>query len=358
MQYDLTEISQYMASTFQRRIALRATDSVIAPELPPDVHAAIQNIISMKSGKPVMPMVTLTLLAAKARYPALSVAAIQAGDVDFRTLYSKHLRRALVGVIDEMKITYRLTNDAFVSNPYREPLINQEWVEKRQQAEAADLLLLVSFVEEHPEVAGSLFARYVDTLLDHFEDGQVAYPIPSRITVAQVAEILEEFLIPSSGGSRMERAMIALLRFVGPAAGWNAVKGHATNDQLPYDAECFDGDTLQALAESKDQAIELIHLRQLVEEMRAVGVHRGFVFTRTKHLPKDLDEIKTYLRDQHLLGERVEVMDIIAAAGPWLVLADRGDADLPAFLQILADELDERASLDERQDFSRILREL
>lgn len=357
MGFEPHEIEQHMTASLEARRHSRASGPPPPPGLPMSVREAIAKLASC-GGSP-FGMVALTLLASKSRYPTLPVAAIQAGQVDFRTLYSKRLRPALCAFIDSMSLATSPTKDAFVSNPFREPVIDADWVTRRRTPdEAGALFTVVEFVDANPALATAVFEGYVDALLAHLEQTQVAYPIPSRITVAQVVEILEEFLVTSTGGSRLERVTVALLRFVAPDAGWDRVEGHATNDQRPYDAECFEADVLQALAESKDQPIDLVHLQQLVSEMRNAHVHRGFLFTRTRHLPKDMSSIDQYVRSQHLLGERVEVADLLATARAWLALADQSDADLPRFLQILADELDRWASLAERQDFSRILGEL
>jgi hypothetical protein len=115
---------------------------------------------------------------------------------------------------------------------------------------------------------------------------------------------------------------------------------------------------LVALAESKDQEVTLGHVRQLMDEMRTRGVQRGFLFTRAAHVAPNRSDIVEFIERRHGFGERLSVVDVIAVADAWLALADRADSDLPRFLRLVCDELDEWSGLASRREWARVLADL
>ena len=158
--------------------------------------------------------------------------------------------------------------------------------------------------------------------------------MPQRISHAQIMQALQTFLVNVAGGARRVAVGAELLRFAGEKWGqWDEVQGHASNDAAPSDAECFSSGALIALAESKDQEVTEGHVRQLSDELRTRGVTRGFLFTRDSQ--RQPSRHKEFIRRRHRFGERIAVVDLLAIADSWLMLADDSDVDLPRFLRLV-----------------------
>jgi hypothetical protein len=304
-------------------------------------------------------LVALTLFTAKAAIPRLDVHQIQGGEVDVRSRGTDTVVPLVAAIAEQQNVAYRPSVTPFVSNPYREPRIDAAWVRRRRGAVGAvgqRLLNVLNFLQANPGAADDVLAELVAAQVDRFELERVAYQVPSRVTVAIVVDALEEFLATVAGGTRLERVAVALLRFAGEKSGyWDEVIGHHGNDAAGRDADCLRGGEIVALGESKDQDVTAGHVRQLAEEMREAGAGRGLLFTRDAHVVANSDAIAALIERRHLLGQRIEVLDMLSTARAWLILADATDADLPRFLEIICEELDEWADLPARRDWAQTL---
>jgi hypothetical protein len=313
----------------------------------------------MASDSDPIRLVALTLFTAKAAIPTHDVHQIQGGDVDVRSRGTHTIVPLVAAVAEAQNVAYRPSVTPFVSNPYREPRIDAAWVARRRGAvgEAGQHLLnVLTFLQANPQQADDVLAELVAAQVDRFELERVAYQVPSRVTVAMVAGALEQFLTVVAGGTRLERSAVALLRFAGEKSGhWDEVVGHHGNDAAARDADCLRNGTIVALAESKDQEVTEGQVRQLAEEMTNTGAGRGLLFSRRAHLATHASAIAALIERRHLLGQRIEVLDLVETARAWMVLADATDADLPRFLEIVCIELDAWADLPARRDWAEIL---
>ncbi len=193
---------------------------------------------------------------------------------------------------------------------------------------------------------------------------KVDYRIPRRLTTAIVTELLREWLLKDSGGRRLESIAVALLRFAGNqiSTGWHEVESHRVNDPAPYDALCKENGEIRVIGEVKDQPLTLHHLRQLSEQMTIHETGRGYVFTRAiwwpSHPETETDAIAKFIRDRSVLGQRIDIIDIMEAGRVWLALIDQDDDALPSFIRILTAELDEHALPEDRRAIADLLSSL
>jgi hypothetical protein len=350
-----------LQAAFDAELAAReAGGTSLSPGLTTSVAADCAAI--MESDSDPIRLVALTLCTAKACIGALDVHQIQGGEVDVRSRGTDTVVPLVAAVAEDQNVAYRPSVTPFVSNPYREPRIDAAWVSRRRGAVAVAgqrLLNVLDFLQANPADADDVLAALVAAQVDRFERGRVAYQVPARVTVALVAGAVEQFLAVVGGGTRLERLTVSLLRFAGEKAGyWDDVVGHHGNDAAPRDADCLLGGEVVAIGESKDQEVTPTHVRQLAEQMTETGAGRGLLFTRSEHLSANAGEIADIIERRHLLGQRIEVLDIVATARAWLVLMDATDADLPRFLEIVCQELDEWADLPARRDWAELLANL
>ena len=329
------------------------------------VPGLAQNVVDdcraiMESDSDPLRLVSVTLFTAKAAIPTLDVHQIQGGEMDVRSRGRETVVPIVAAVAEAQNVAYRPSDNPFVSNPYREPRINAAWlVGRRLGPEGQSLVNVLDFLTANPGQAEAILAEIVAAQVDRFERERVLYQVPARVTVAMVVGGLSEFLAVVAGGTRLERVTVALLRFMGEKAGyWDEVVGHHGNDAVPRDADCLRAGVVVTIGESKDQEVTETHVRQLAEQMTDAHAGRGLLFTRTHHLAANGDAIADLIERRHLLGQRIEVLDTLDTARAWLVLVDAEDADLPRFLQIVCDELDEWAGLPARRDWAEILANL
>lgn len=349
-----------LAVAFEAEIAARASGGTNRPAIPTAVVDDCRGL--MVADKEPVRLAALTICAAKAAYPTLDVQAIQGGDMDFRSRAGDTTVPLLREIADSESVAVKLSNDPLVSNPYREPRLDDAWVERRKGATKVmgrHLVNIAEFLQANPHQAADVLAELVADVLDRWGTQKVVYPIPGRVSHAVVMGALRRFLSNVAGGTHLEWLSVALLRFVGEKWGqWDEVVGHESNDAAPFDAECLLSGALVALAESKDQEVTVGHVRQLLDEMRARGVQRGFVFTRDVHMDPNRNDVAEFIERRHSFGERIAVVDLLATAQAWLALADESDADLPRFLRLVCDELDEWSGLASRREWAGILTDL
>lgn len=313
-------------------------------------------------------LVALTVTSATAADSGVPPDKIQAGagGRDFRSLYKEAIYPVLLAVASRSNAPWQPSRDPFVSNPYREPSIDAAWLARRKNklAGAEALLTVVGHVAAEPHDAAAVLyclARFELALL---ENSVVIYRIPPRLSTAVTIGLLARWLNEDRGGRRHEGASVALLRFAGPhlRIGWDVVESHHVNDPAPYDALCKADGVVRAVGEVKAQAIAVDQIRQLAIQMDTYRAPRGYLFTRASWLPRedtaDAIAIAAFLKDQDSLGRRIVVMDVLEAVRLWLPLLDQQDGTLPAFVRMLAEELDSHALIADRRALARLLEEL
>jgi hypothetical protein len=334
-----------------------------APAVPVAIIQACQALVM--GGAETCRLVALTVTAATAVDPAVPPNIIQAGagGRDFRSLYKEAVYQVLLAEAAARSAPWQPSRDPFVSNPYREPTIDLDWVKRRNNklAGAADLLLVVEHVAAVPADAAAVLntlARYEIALLDR---AAVTYHIPPRLSTAVTIDLLQRWLAGDAGGRRHQGLAVALLRFAGPSLrdGWDAVESHHVNDPAPYDALCRTAAAICAVGEVKAQTVLIDHLRQLAREMDAHQARRGYLFTRSVWLPPEASPesavLIAFLRDQDALGRRIAILDVMDAARFWLPLLDGRDDALPSFVRMLTAELDSHAVAEDRRALAQLL---
>lgn len=334
--------------------------------LPDSVSLACELLVM--NGAETCRLVALTVTSATAADRNVPPQKIQAGagGKDFRSLYKEAVYPVLLAAAARSSAPWQPSRDPFVSNPYREPSIDAAWLVRRKNklAGAAALLTVVSHVATTPDDAPAVLGHLAGHELALLEKSVVTYRIPPRLSTRVVVDLLERWLGNDSGGRRHEGASVALLRFAGShlQTGWDAVESHHVNDPTPYDALCKAGGVVRAVGEVKAQAVNVDQLRQLAVQMDEQKATRGYFFTRASWLPAtstaDAIAISSFLRGQDALGRRIDILDVLDAARLWLPLLDQQDNTLPAFVRLLADELDRHALADDRRSLARLLEEL
>jgi len=334
--------------------------------LPEHIRQACETLVAR--GSETSRLATLTVITGTTADPTMRPDLFQAGagGVDFRTLYKKAILPVLVAAATTINTVWQPSADPFVSNPFREGLIDEAWVARRKNKlrGANQLLIIVQYAASNPVQARTILLELVAHEYERLLHSKVSYRIPRRLTTAIVTRILHSWLLHDSGGRRLESIAVALLRFVGTqiVSGWHEVESHRINDPTPFDAICKENGDAKLIAEVKDQPLTLNHLRQLSEQMTVHDAGRGYVFTRNawwpSHPETESEAIAAFIRDRSILGQRIDVIDTMEAARVWLALIDQNDEALPTFIKVLTAELDEHALSEDRRAIADLLSSL
>jgi hypothetical protein len=352
-----------LASRMRRRLEL-LFEMQTTPSLPSALEAACKALV--RDGAENCTLVALTVVCAVSEETSIrpDIIQAQAGGHDFRSLYKRTVMPVLISAAARLSVPWRPSADPFVSNPFRVRQIDEAWVARRKNklkgAEA--LCSVVSHVKTSPLVAGTVLGRLIGLQLEKLQEAAVNYRIPPRLNTAVVMMILTRWLTDDTGGRRHEALGVALLRFAGPRihGGWDSVDSHHVNDPAPYDALCRNGDTVRLVGQVKDQDITAEQLRQLATQLQEHHTRRGFLLTRNRWITDVVREGEGFsvLRDQDILGLRIDVLDVLDTARYWLPLLDQAEESLPSFMRTLADELDNHSIASDRRALARLLDQL
>jgi hypothetical protein len=344
--------------------AEKATPS--SASLPGYIRASCADLV--REGRETCRLAALTALAATAAVPTVRPDKLQvgAGGVDVRTLYKQAVRPVLISKAAEVNAVWQPSADPYVSNPFRENLIDAAWVLRRKNKlpGADQLLVITQHIVSNPSAAQAILADLVLHEFARLLESRVEYRIPHRLTTAIVEELLKNWLQNDSRGQRLESVAVTLLRFTGRhiTAGWDEVESHHVNDPTPYDALCKKAGEVRVVGEVKDVPLTLHHLRQLADQMNVHRAHRGYMFTGKSWWPShpdtEADAIAKYIQDRSVLGQRIDIVEVMEAARVWLALIDQDDATLPEFVQLLTQEVDEHAPSEDRRALAGLINRL
>ncbi|MEQ9637876.1 MAG: restriction endonuclease, SacI family [Devosia marina] len=329
-----------------------------------DVSQACVDLVM--NGKETARMVALTNVAGIAVDPAIEpdILQVQHGGVDFRSLYKRTTRPVLLDMATAAEVKWSPSADPYVSNPFREERVSDDWVLRRNNklAGAHELNVILRAVKVDPGTANAVLTWLLYQELARLQSQKIEYRIPPRLTVQAVSQVLTEWLDGGAGGKRLETASVAILRHVGVKLGgiWDKVTSHHVNDPTPYDALCMSGQHVHTIAEVKDQSVTKHFVENLADQMVEHGAQRGLLLTRNKWLPEgdEKKRIDEYLKERNLLGLRIQVLDFDQALVAWLPLIDADDNALPSFLRRLTNELDKHGELADRTGLAAILRDI
>jgi hypothetical protein len=358
----LTAESLKTAITLAADEAVRRRASGPAPgaNLPAPVLQHLVNVIA--GGSDPSRLVALTQLAAKAASAEFDARCLQAQSgaaIDLRSAYKVAVCPVVTALADHHKVSYRPSQDPYVSNQFREAAIDDEWVTRRRFKEAADLKAVLDYVEATPSGANEALVAAMAGLLDFFDAAQIDMTPPRRIHVRGAGDLVLGFL-SSDVGDRLERVVTALMRFIGKVTGkWDQVEGHQTNDPAPYDCLCYSGPKAVAAAQSKAKAFGVADLKQLVEVMTQRQLEKGYFFTdRETYRNIDQEGVAAFQLQRLVYGQRVDVHVIDDALAGWLSLADTDEQALPEFLTLLGEELRARSPVHTQRAWAECLKGL
>lgn len=111
------------------------------------------------------------------------------------------------------------SNDPYVSKPLRRSRLDDWGTPLRQKSEWEKLVQILEEVQtsQDESVIESMLRRCLQSIARRYQELQVSFPVPRRVSLEQSIEITHRFLSKKSGGERPLIVADALMRTIGKA---------------------------------------------------------------------------------------------------------------------------------------------
>ncbi|HEV3309328.1 MAG TPA: hypothetical protein VG815_02245 [Chloroflexota bacterium] len=326
-----------------------------------DVDGSVDKLVQLDSA-PDRGMV-FAIVAGTAEDPYVDPGALQEpAGVDRRGQAA-----ALVGVltifINHHALTLKLSKDPGVSNPWRELVIDDDWLSRRQRlASARYFVSIVDWLRDEPgmkersERATALLDRIAYRVVELARGNAIEYPkfgASPRLAV----ELVQRFL--ATVGDRPDAAEAVVCAAARALAehlpGDIEVERRDTNSPDPIDILLTRGDGTRSGIEVTDAPLSLAKLQhEVVAAMLSLGLTHATVVSRPPS-PADAPAIKAYLDDIYRrMGQRVDLLET-RDIEKWLSMPGMDPSVATTFLWGVGPELDRYSSIQTRRSWLEVL---
>ena len=242
------------------------------------------------------------------------------------------------------------STDPYVSKPLRRPRLDQgmESLKSRREWDA-----LVDFMAElqstsDPTAVQDAVLQCLKSIARRLRSQQVEYPVPMRIGLDRLCEILDSYLEVADGGLRPLVVTTALMRTLGKAFSiFSRVESQGVNEPdaasgAPGDVMCYDEDDALALAvEVKGHELTLIELEATIVKARSSHV-ANVLFATPSFASADSEAALAKIKEEFAQGSNIYQTSICSLARSSFMLL-KEDWRV-TFLQEVCSELDDRST--------------
>lgn len=252
--------------------------------------------------------------------------------------------------------------EPYLNNPLRIPAISQmERQAQRDKAGFDDLQLILDYAQANPGTIGAMVREVLLAIRERLSAVTVVYPVPNRVSLQQVRNVLAEFLTERSGGLRLQAVVIALFRHIGRrfrlfkevrSADINAADS-ATGSVA--DLECVDEANSVVLAvEVKDRQLKLIDTQNKLPAAREKGIRELLFLVQGGILREDANAVSDLVQREFITGQNIYVIEFSNFLESCLILF--GETGRVALLRLTGEELERRkADISHRQAWAILL---
>lgn len=188
------------------------------------------------------------------------------------------------------------SGEPYVSKPLRWPAVTREYREHQKRKEEWDALSFVlNKVEEkqEPKFTERVFDQVLLEVYRRLLTTRVSYPLPQRVSLNQVENLVRQFLSEPSGGVRPEAVLYSLLKTAGKRFGlfeqveFSKVTTANLFARRVADFECYDPSrNLSLAADSKDRELTADEVHDKLGKMRERNIHE-FLFVAYQGIKED-----------------------------------------------------------------------
>jgi SacI restriction endonuclease len=255
--------------------------------------------------------------------------------------------------------------EPYLNNPLRIPaIVATARAAQRDKLGFDDLRLVLDFAQHNPGLIGAMMREVLVQIRRRLNTVSVVYPVPNRVSLQQVKDILSEYLAEKSGGLRLQAVTIALFRQIGRRFRlYEEVRSAAVNAAdaatgSVADLECVDKANSVVLAiEVKDRQLRLIDTQNKLPAAREKSIRELLFLVQGRILREDADAVSDLLRREFVTGQNVYVVEFSQFLGSCLVLF--GETGRVALLRLIGDELEkQKAEIVHRRTWASLLGKL
>lgn len=242
------------------------------------------------------------------------------------------------------------SGDPYVSKPLRRPRMNQgmESLNNREEWDALVGFLTALQDASDPAMVKDAVLRCLRSIARRLRTQQVDYPIPMRIGLGHLCDILDGYLAASNGGLRPMVVTAALMQTIGQAYSlFSRVESQGVNEAdaasgVPGDVMCYGEDDMLALAvEVKGHELTLIELESTITKARSSRV-TNILFATPGFASADREAIETKITEEFAQGSNIyhtSIHSLVRSA--FMLLKEEWRVK---FLYAICSELDARST--------------
>ena len=240
--------------------------------------------------------------------------------------------------------------DPYVNNPLRRSRLDEGMESLRNRGEWEALVAFLSELQSdgrRSRVEATL-ERCLKSIARRLRAQSVTYPVPHRISLSQLRDLLDRYLEVSDGGLRPLIVATALMRTLGEAFSiFTRVESQGLNEAdaasgAPGDVLCFGTDEELVLAvEVKGHELTYVELGSTILKARSTGVE-NILFAAPGIASADREAIDTRIEAEFALGSNVHqisINDLVRATFGLL-----GEGWRVQFIREICEELDARST--------------
>ncbi len=242
------------------------------------------------------------------------------------------------------------STDPYVSKPLRRPRLDQDMdsLKNRQEWDALVSFLTALQDASDPTRVKDAVLRCLKSLARRLREQQIDYPVPMRIGLDHLCDILDRYLEVANGGLRPLVVTTALMRTIGEAYSlFPRVESQGVNEAdaasgVPGDVMCYgENDTLALAVEVKGHELTLIELEATITKARSSHVS-NILFTTPGLASVDRESIETKITEEFAQGSNIHQTSIGSLArNSFMLLPEDWRV---TFRQEVCSELDARST--------------
>ena len=238
--------------------------------------------------------------------------------------------RTIVPWVQENQNVLGTSPDPYVSNPLRRPRLDEDMGSLRNRSEWEALVGLLESTQQAGDLPAveRMVVRCLKSLARRLRRQTFEYPVPHRISLDQLVDLIVAFLDEPSGGLRPQALATALFRVLGDALGlFDDVVGQGLNEAdaatgMPGDIVCCDAEGTPVLAvEVKDRVVGLTDLRAAITKARSSGL-RSFLFAAPGVADSESDTVNSTIAEEWSKGINIYHVSLEGLVRHVLILVD------------------------------------
>lgn len=268
---------------------------------------------------------------------------MEGGSFDARSLAS----RVIVPFNRSLGSPLGTASDPYVNNPLRVREVSAAYRapqrDKVRWDALSDILGSVQSANSR-QFTESVLSQVLIELRRLLEEIEVRYPAPQRVSLESAMTLIRQYLVPRTGGRRLQALSVALFRAIADLWGIydEVISGSVTvadtPGDRPADIDCKRGDVTVLAVEVKDQTLTLQLLEDKITTTRLAKVRELLFLIRAMPLISD-DQVTERVKHEFSSGQSIYLL----AAEPFFeqVLALVGEAGRVTFINLVGRILEE-----------------